>query len=313
MAVTGLDIGYGWTKGKYKDIYFIQPSVLGDKKPLHDENKKDGYIIHENYFLGELALRHSDIKFYSLNDSKASNWTTEILIKASLAYLQSDGSHIVTGLPIDFYFNQRDQFSELIKSLNDTFTSIEVIGSPRLTQHIQTQHCKIVPQPLGAAMDYLLDDYGELVQREDAKGRILVVDWGRYTLDLLVLDSMEIHKSSCSPSNLGIEVFYTLLKRLIHEKTGKMPSNYEMDYIVKNQIYGKYNISDIINTALKAVSSQILMEIESMNMNFDQILVVGGQAENLAHHLQITEAIVGDQLSNLRGYEKIGVRQWREE
>lgn len=313
MTITSLDIGYAWTKAKYRDNIFIQPSVLGDKKPLHEENKKEGYIIHENYFLGELALRHSDIKYYSLSDSKADNWTTEILIKASLAYLQSDGSHIVTGLPIDFYFNQREQFSELIKSLNGINTSIEIIGSSRLEQSIQTLHHKIVPQPLGAAMNHLLNEYGELVHREDAKGRILVVDWGRYTLDLLILDSMEIHKASCSPQNLGIEVFYNILRRYIREKLDKTPSIYEMDSIVKNEIYEGYNISELIESSFKAVSSQILMEIESFNMKFDRVLIVGGQAERLSKHLPLENVIVGDQLSNLMGYEKIGKRQWKEE
>src|SRR5690606_17279597 len=123
-----LDIGYGWTKAKYKGRVFCQPSVLGDIKPLHDENKKDGYLIYGEHFVGELAVRHSDIKYHSLKESKASTWTTEVLIKTALAYLRSDGTRIVSGLPVDFYFSQKDEFEKMLLSLNNQYVKLDVLG-----------------------------------------------------------------------------------------------------------------------------------------------------------------------------------------
>ncbi|MEK4025490.1 ParM/StbA family protein [Sporosarcina sp. FSL W7-1283] len=313
MGVTGMDIGYGWAKSRYKDKIFLQPSILGDKRQLHEENKKNGYLIYEDYFVGELAIRHSDVKYHSLKDSKASNWTTELFLKIALTYLQSDGSHIVTGLPIDFYFQQKDEFLTLLDNLKNISSTLEIIGGNTLQQHIHTQEFKLVPQPLGAAMNYLLDDHAELIHKQDAKGRILVVDWGRYTLDLLVLDGMEIHNISSSPPNLGVETCYSLLKRYIREKFHKTPASYEMDYIVASGAYEGFDITPLINLSFKAVSHQILLEIENMNMNFNRILIVGGQAERLNEYLSLPNKVIGDQLSNLYGYGKIGRRQWNVE
>lgn len=310
MFISALDVGYGWTKAKYGDKIFRQPSVLGNKRELHEENKKDGYIIHEDYFVGELAVKHSDIKYYSLKDSKASTWTTEELIKIALGYLGSDGFRIVSGLPVDFYFQQRKEFEELLNSIRGREVSVEVLGKGTLSQVINTQYYKIVPQPLGAAMDYLLNDKCEFIDRDEARKRILVIDWGRYTLDFLILDGMEIHRASCSPPNLGIEAAYSLLRRYIREKFEKTPASYEMDRIVKKGEYEGYDVTPLIDVAFQAVAQQIMLEIEGMNLNFHCHLVVGGQAEKLSAHLDLLNKVVGSQLSNIYGFEKIGKHTW---
>lgn len=310
MNVTALDVGYGWTKAKYGSKIFRQPSVLGDIKPLHDENRRKGYLICDNYFVGELAVKHSDIKYHSLKDSKATTWTTEVLIKSALAYLGSSGSNTVTGLPVDYFFSQREQFEEMLKGLNYQQTELEVINEGFFHETLNFHNIKIVPQPLGAAMNYLLDDWSQLSNKEDARGRILVVDWGRYTLDLLVLDGMEIHKASCSPPNLGIESAYRLLRRYIREKIDRTPENHEMDRIVTTGEYEGYDVTPLIDLAFTAVAQQVLLEIEGMNLNFNLHLIVGGQAERLSKSLPLENKVVGNQLSNLEGYEKIGNRAW---
>ena len=310
MNVTALDVGYGWTKAKHGDLIFKQPSVLGDKRPLHEENKKQGYLICDDYFVGELAVRHSDIKYHSMKESKASTWTTEVLIKTALTYLRSNGFYTVSGLPVDFYFNQKDEFENMLLKLKHQHSKLEVIGEGILHEIFEFKHIKIVPQPLGAAMNYLLNDSCELVNKDEARGRILIIDWGRYTLDLLILDGMEIHKASCSPPNLGIESAYKLLRRYIREKLDKTPENHEMDRIVLSGEYEGYDVSPLIDLAFDAVAQQILLEVEGMNMNFKLHLIVGGQAERLSRNLPLANKIVGDQLSNLNGYEKIGKRAW---
>lgn len=310
MSVTALDIGYGWTKGKHGNVLFRQPSILGDIKQLHEENMRNGYIIFEDYFVGELALKHSDVKYYCLKDSKANTWTTKILAQTALAYLKSSNTNVVTGLPVDFYFNQKDDFENLLEDINGSRVWIEILGDGKYQEYIDIKENKIVPQPLGAAMDYLLDDNSQLTKKEEARGRILVIDWGRYTLDFLILDGMEIHRASSSPPDIGIEAAYYLLRRYLRERFGKAPATYQMDSIVQTGIYERHDVKPLIDTAFRAIIQQIQLEVEGLNMSFSKHLLVGGQAERLNHYLDIPDKVEGHQLSNLNGYEKIGRRSW---
>lgn len=318
MTVLPLDLGYGWTKGRLGNRLYREPSILGDSKPLHDENKKDGYLTFDGYFVGSLALKHSDVKYYSMKDSKANTWTSEVLMKASLTYLQAGatnrdlGIDLVTGLPVDYYFQQKEAFEALIDRVNGSQGTIDILGEGEYTLPLYIKRHKIVPQPMGAVMDYLLDDDGTLIRKDEARGRLLVVDWGRYTLDLLILDGMEIHKASCSPPGLGIDMAYNLLRRYLREKVGKAPATYEMDIIMLTGQYEGFDVQPLIDSAFKSVIHQLQLEIDGLNMHFHKHILAGGQAHLLAEHLDLDNKEVGDQLSNLNGYGKLGRRLWQE-
>lgn len=309
MAIS-LDLGYGWAKGRNGSRIFLQPSLLGDAQPMHEENRKDGYMTFDGYFVGDLALKYSDVKYYSLKESKAETWTTAVLMKAALTYLQTGPTNLVTGLPVDYFFQQKDSFTALIDSVNGTTGELEVFGDGTYRGQIDIRKHKIVPQPLGAAMDYLLDEAGVLIRKDEARGRILVIDWGRYTLDLLILDGMEIHKSSCSPADLGIDAAYKLLRRYLREHTGKAPATYAMDIVMETGQYEGMDVKPLIDAAFGAVIQQIQLEVEGLNTHFHTHILAGGQAKRLDEHLQLENKVVGNQASNVDGYAKLGARAW---
>jgi plasmid segregation protein ParM len=318
-----IDLGFGWCKGKEGNRIFRQPAVIGESKQLFDEQKRVGDIIYGQkkgtnvfnplHFVGGLALRHSDVKYYTLKDNKADTWTSGVLFKTILSYLsQGEPSNIVTGLPIDYYFNQRDDFDVFLNEINGHAVDLEIIGKGIYSNIINIQKRKITLQPMGAAMDYLLGEDGQLQKKEEAKKKLLIIDWGRYTLDLLILDGMEIHKSSFSPPDLGIEAVYKILRRYLREHVGASPAAHDMDSVVKSNEYQEYDVTPLIDVAFNAVIQQIQLEIEGLNMNFHKYILAGGQSDRLYRHLELNpETMVkGNQLSNLNGYEKIGRRLW---
>lgn len=63
-------------------------------------------------------------------------------------------------------------------------------------------------------MSYLLDKNGKLINKHIARKRILVIDLGFYTLNLLGLDKLDIMKESTSLL-LGVEKAYKLLRRYL--------------------------------------------------------------------------------------------------
>ncbi|WP_332629178.1 ParM/StbA family protein [Halalkalibacter flavus] len=316
--IAAIDLGFGWTKGVKGAATWRQPSVLGEAKPLFEENVKPGDIIYEGeegrFFVGNLAVRHSDVKYASIKDSKAESWTTNVLLKTALGCLAPrEGINLVTGLPIDFYFSQKDALNEMLQQFNcGDYYKIDIAKEVTYTARPTIRASKIVPQPLGSAMDYLLDDSGNFARLDEAKKRILVVDVGYFTLDLLVIDALEINKKSCSPPELGVDTAYRLLQQYLKEKLGKAPARHELDYVVISNEYEGYNVEPLVAKAFRALATQIQNEVESLNMNFNRCLITGGAAPLIAHYLQIGDSYVlpDPQLANVRGYEKIGRRSW---
>ncbi|MBU9724111.1 MULTISPECIES: ParM/StbA family protein [Bacillaceae] len=313
-----IDLGFGFTKGMYGSKVFREPSVIGEKKPLFPDNMRKGDIIYENeYFVGDLALRHSDVKFTSIKENKADSWISEILLKTVLGYLapRESGLHLVTGLPIDYYFSQKDDFENMLNNINeqkpfhlDILNESDFMALPKIKKQ------KIILQPMGGVFDYLLNDDGEIENKEIASKTILVVDVGYYTLDLLILDGMEIHRLSCSPPELGVDTAYRLLQQYLKDKIGRSPARHDLNKVVLSGEYQDYNVTPLILKAFKTLATQIQNEIESFNMNFHLSIVTGGAAHLVSDYLTLRNKTVLEdpQMAILRGYRKIGRRTWGE-
>ena len=157
-SVCALDLGFGWTKGRYENRTYVQPSIFGESKPLFDNSiKPDDFIYEDQYFVGKLASRQSDIKYFSMNNNKAESFTSDVIIQTALGYLVGNSTaNVVSGLPIKFYFKQKEKFEEALLRVND-MTKYHIkrkhetsIGFPRLSE------IKTTPQGQAVAMDYLL-------------------------------------------------------------------------------------------------------------------------------------------------------------
>lgn len=320
-SVVAVDLGFGWTKAvKSNGSQWSQPSVVGLSRPLFDGQARRGDVVFtgngEEYFVGNLAVRQSDIKYHSINGKKADMLSTEILLKSSLGVLApKEQVNVVTGLPVDYYFSQKESLGQLLRNVsNSNFYQLNLVEEREYMTRTAINDFKIVPQPFGAAMDYLLNHDGSIARVEDAKKRILVIDIGFYTLDLLVLNSLEIDKASCSRDTLGVSVAYRLLQRFLHETIGKAPDIHELDqYVITGEYEGR-NIKPLIVQAFRALANQIQSEVESLNMSFHKFIIAGGASNLVADHFTLPgiEVLHDPQLANVRGYLKIGAKAWKE-
>lgn len=315
--ISAVDIGYGWTKAAARGKIWRQPSILGEPRKLFENDLRETDVTYkagkDSFFVGDLAQRHSQVTYSTTKDNKAATWTTNILLKASLGITAGSNSlYLVTGLPVDYYFNQKQDFKDLLENFNTNESYIISIGGSDWKVRPWILKNKIVPQPFGSAMNYLLDKRGQIKDKKEANKRILVVDVGYYTLDLLILDSMEIGKDSCSPKDLGIDTAYKILREYLKDEIGKAPGRYDLDRYVLSGEYQGYNITDLTNKAFQALADQITLEIESLNTTFHKYIITGGWAEKIAKMLTINQkaVITYGQLGNLEGYEKVGRRVW---
>lgn len=314
--IIGYDNGFGWNKALGASEY-RQPSVIGEGRELFEGTLKPDDIQlwdgERHYFVGKLAVRQSLIPQFCTGDNKARSGISLILMKAALgAVSRNEPIDLVTGLPVDYFQSQKKDYATLIEEFNSSPAYRMQIGDSEFSCCPRVRNYKIVPQPFGSAMNYFLDDSGQIVHPEATRQRILVIDPGYYTLDLLILDRMEIGKASRSPAHLGIDTAYRIVQSALREQTGRAPSRQELDRCVLAGEYEGLNIIPIRQQAFRVLGEQISNEIESLNEHFDRYIVTGGWASELAQFLRIPRdrLIVMDGMGNVRGYRKVGVRLW---
>ena len=91
--VIPIDFGFGYSKGKFKGKMYKQPSVVGEARRLYPQDIRDNdlqlgqmktpEVFIPDYFVGDLAVRHSNTRYYSIGDDKANMWTTAKIGRAS--------------------------------------------------------------------------------------------------------------------------------------------------------------------------------------------------------------------------------------
>src|SRR5512138_1350841 len=127
MEILAIDIGFGFTKatnggksivfksilGEATDIQF-KGGILGESSP--DENiqiEVDG----KAYFIGEMAERQSNVRSFTLDQAQFFNSFAKQLALSAAARLVNDYAPIglVTGLPIGYFKEYKDELAKLLK------------------------------------------------------------------------------------------------------------------------------------------------------------------------------------------------------
>ncbi|WP_336763481.1 ParM/StbA family protein [Paenibacillus sp. USHLN196] len=310
--ISVFDLGFSWAKGKKNNKLFIQPSIAGESQPMFDTNiKPNDFFFEDTMFVGDLALRQSEIKYFTLNKQKSEAMTSEVILKTGLGYLNgSKKFNLVTGLPILFYFKQMSEMEDMINRLAESDPYEIKKGRSNFSKvKLNIDKYKIVPQGYGIAMNHLLNKSGKIQNKADAKKKILVVDLGFYTLNLLGLDGLEIMKESTSLF-LGVEKAYKLLRKYLQDLVGTAPAIYELDKYVLSGTYEGHDIRHLVSKAFKALAMQIQNEIEGLNINFEMYMIGGGAARYIFEYLRLNNKSLYGQLDQVEGNEKVGVRLW---
>lgn len=311
--MAALDLGFGYTNGKRGSLEFGFPSVTGPARKLLDfdlsEKAALDYMqdLKRDLFVGDLALRQSSTVNFSLKEQKAQQSQISSILETALGIMSngpfSEELNLVSGLPVTFYFEQKEQMTDLLKGIH----SLELqLGDHEIDKRVIINQVKVVPQPLGSAMDFLLHEDGSM--RADCKkwaaGSIGVLDVGFFTNDLLVLNKMEVLRDHSRSLRSGMSVAYKAMS-----DAGIDLPIYQLDKKIREGSFAAAK-----EKAFSALAGQILGEIETYWGNqLDLILVTGGGGADLFPYIQhqIPDAVLLGQMSNVRGYHKIGRRSWR--
>jgi plasmid segregation protein ParM len=326
MRNIGIDLGFGFVKSTSGERDYIFPSVVGAGLDLTYRSELTTYvdpiqnlsvtIDGKKHFVGDLAIRQSEILSRSLSENHAQEKNTKILLLTALAlYVQGDSEefNIITGLPPSYYLANKDILADMIKGTH-TIT-INASGADR-AKTIVVNNVKIIPQPMGTLFHRLFDPKGVIADKEITRSKVGIIDVGFRTTDFSVVDKLEyIDKLSYSTAT-GMANAYAVIAEYLRNQYRIYKENYELEEIIQKgqiKVAGKvHSLEQIKKEILEQVSSKILTEMNSIwdIRDMDMILLSGGggkmMADYLLPELPMATLIEESQMANVNGYLKLG-------
>jgi plasmid segregation protein ParM len=328
MAVRniGIDLGYGFVKVTDGATDYVFPSVVGAGVDLTYHSELTTYIDPiqnlvvsidgKKYFVGDLAIRQSEIVSRSLSENHAQEKNTKILLLTALAlYVQDESEvfNIITGLPPSYYLANRDILVDMIKGTHSITINIDGVDCKKI---IAINNVKIIPQPMGTLFYRLFDAKGVIVDKELSRSKAGIIDVGFRTTDFSVVDKLEYIDKLSYSTPTGMANTYGLIAEYLRNQFRIYKENYELEEIVQKgriKVAGKvYSLEQIKKDVMEQVAAKILTEMNSIwdIREMDMILLSGGGGKMLADYL-LPELVTADlvdeaQMANVNGYLKLG-------
>lgn len=327
----GIDLGYGFVKATDGEREVVFPSVVGSARELRYRSEfadlSNGVsnlsvaLDGRRYFVGDLAIRQSEIASRSLDENRVEDRNIRVLLYTALglfAQWEQQTFNLVTGLPSIYFGALRDQWSNALRGTAVIRTSS---GGEERERTISVDRVRVVPQPLGTLYDRALNNIGNIADSDLGRLRVGVVDIGFKTSDFAAADQMEYIERLSGSTTTGLSNAYALIAERLRNEFRIVKENHEMDQIVQRgelRLAGKlYDISAIRKDAFERVAAKIITELDSLwdYREFDAILITGGGGQALAEYIlprfRNAYLVEGAQLANARGFLKLAANIFR--
>ena len=328
MYRIAVDLGYGYIKGinqEGKKICF--PSLVGPARSL----KMRGFLnngedlqyqlflkhstLDKEYFVGHLAEEESPTASYAFDENKINHPHTRVLLAAAAALLSEGGNseplHLATGLPLQHFFNQRNEF---LTFLNDFEAEVSVGGGTH--KRIVFDKVTLFPQGAGAIMEAGLQER-DLLQQGSYLG---LVDFGFRTTDYVVYEAGDKFKPKSSLSGtieIGMADLYKAVEAAFADLAGVKLDVLDIDTVIRNgSIFyaGKdYDLKEVIAGAKADIAGAVLDRLKEawgQKTNFLRVLfLAGGGAVELKERFKGFHGDVrllrDPQFGNARGFLRV--------
>lgn len=331
MNISAIDLGFLYTKAIINGKRIIMKSVVGNSKTqrfndldfgLKDTDNLQTRLGTNNYFVSDLAIDQSDVILHSLKDDRFSSEATGVLINTAMGLgFGSDAvtTHVVSGLPVSHYSIYREDIKNLFLSKIHNF---EVHDSGRLIRgSAKVEKSIFLPQPFGALIDRVMDDKGNVADKELSSKVVAVIDPGFGTSDVYVTDALSPVERLTFSTKTAMNRAYSLISDKLEENFEVILPLYAIEKIVRKGEFRKngktYDMSSVINWAFQATAQQLLSEITNKWKNtyeIDSILLAGGGGKALSPYLlkefPNIELLNNSQWSIVSGYYKWGVKNF---
>lgn len=335
MEVVGLDIGFGFTKatnGKdstiFKSIYGEAQEIRFSDASLNPPSREEHLYVEVDgkpWFVGPLAERQSVKRFFTLDQKEFVAGYTKILAMAALAPMveQQDPVKLVVGLPIVHYKAHAKELAGILSGQH----RVALIGPDGKRQEtvVRIAQVKVVPQPMGALLNMMLGNAGEVVNKRFATEKVGIIDIGFKTTDFTILDRARYSERGSHSLENGISTAFGMIADKLKEESGINVELYRLIEPVEQgfiKIRGKkFDLSKIREGALAKLAQAIASESNKLwadDWDLEAIVVAGGGGALLAPVIKpllqgsvMTAESTGDpRLGNVYGFCKYGKHLW---
>ncbi len=317
MKTIAFDIGYSSIK---TEVHNNIPSIVGPARDLSDipmlgnlppEENLQIEVNGEQYFVGQLAAKHSSNPIFSLRKERYDSNQGLVLMETTIALLAGNDSEIrvITGLPVDYQKTQRSSLEEKLRGPHRVLLN----GQPKRTF---VQEVKVIPQPMGIFFHHYLDDEAKPTDSRWKNHRVGIVDIGYGTTDIAVVAGGQYVDEYSRSSTLAMGKLNRLVSNAVLQSINHRWEPHEMDEAIRNgnvRLRGRnISILEEIAECRKNLADQLIHWIEREWPDYDEmdvILLGGGGGASLYHHLSKTfhvKLVDDPQMAVVKGYQKLG-------
>ena len=336
MEILGIDIGFGFTKATDGKQDLVFKSVLGEATDIQfreemiaagdtDENHLQVEIDGKSYFVGELAERQSNVRFFTLDQGQFIAKFAKAFALAAAAQLVKGfvPINLVTGLPIGYYREFKDELAKLLIGEHKV-TLVDASGKKE-EKSISVNKVRVVPQPFGSLFNQMLNDLGEMSDKRLVKEKIGIIDVGFRTSDYTISDKMRYSERGSRTTDSGIARAFNVIATKLRENSGVNIELYRLYEAIDKgmiKIRGKeYDLKNITEQIFSQLATSIANEVDRLwvdDWDIDAMIITGGGGAVLAEHLKpLLNGVIMEtdpeqdmRLYNVRGYRKFGQHLW---
>ncbi len=335
MEILGIDIGFGFTKATNGKDHLIFKSVLGEATDIQYreqvlagvglEDHLQVEIDGKGYFIGELAERQSNVRFFTLDQSQFISRFARTLALAAAARLVGSflPINLVTGLPIGYYRAHKDELAKILQG-EHRIAFLDDQGK-RQEKTININKVRVIPQPFGSMFNMMLNDLGEVADRRLTQEKIGLIDVGFRTSDFTIADRMRYSERGSRTTDSGIARAFNVIASKLREKSNVNIELYRLyDAVARGsiKIRGKeYDLKELTEQVFSQLATTVANEVDRLwvdDWDIDSMVITGGGGAVLAKYL---EPLLGGQalpldpsqdarLYNVQGYCKFGRHLW---
>lgn len=329
-----IDDGYADTKSKSEDTgMFITPSYVTDWRPFYDkdgdlnETRKSGLsrieveVNASKFLVGECAVKQDRNMQWNGASDKHNDTSFDILLKTHLALMAKKPMSrvkLVMGLPVKAILDKERIEKMRAKVIRQHNVSTKLYGQKGFENRIiKVEDLLIKAQPHGTLCDLILDNKGNICNKDIARKVNAISDIGGKTHNLYLVDALEPLADFCETKNSGMYTAYMWIQDYIEQELHLYVGDGQIPYIVAaGQIKG-YDLTPVIQKAYRSLTRKLVLEIQTVWENafpfIDNIIFTGGGATVLKPYLQeeFKDAIYLSRTQNPSGLFKQGIRRWK--
>jgi plasmid segregation protein ParM len=335
VEILGIDIGFGFTKATNGKDYLVFKSVLGEATDIQFQEQVlagatgDDHLQVEvdgkSWFVGELAERQSNVRFFTLDQSQFIAQFAKNLALTAAARLVGGfiPINLVTGLPIGYYRQHKDELARILQGEHKV-ALIDAAGK-RQERTVNINKVRVIPQPFGSMFNLMLNDLGDLGDKRLVKEKVGIIDVGFRTSDYTISDKMRYSERGSRTTDSGIARAFNVIATKLREKSGVSVELYRLYDAVDRgaiKIRGKeYELKALTEQVFSQLAGAVANEIERLwadDWDMDAMVITGGGGAVLARYL--TPLLNGHvlpvdpskdaRLCNVQGYWKFGKHIW---